>query len=734
MASVSGSVDRIVFRNAETGFVVARVRLVEGRGRREEIATVVGTMPDVRVGELLHLTGEWQVHPLHGRNFKVERFEPEMPTTVEGIERYLASGAVAGIGPVTASRIVEHFAERTIQVLDEEPDLLRHVAGISSKRMKVIADSWSQQRKVRQLALFLQDHGISVALANRIYAAYGDEATATITEDPYRLAHDIHGIGFRTADDVARRLGISPRSMSRYVAGLKYVLSQAADEGHVFLSRPQVLRRGSELLTASAAELEPALLESLRRGDSVLEDDRVYLAPFHRAETGVASSLQEIMSTPSSLTLDRRFDPAGAVAVAAAEQGLVLADRQLEAVEQALRRKVSILTGGPGTGKTSTLRTIITALEKAGTDYCLCAPTGRAAKRVAEATGRSASTIHRLLEYQPGLELFNYDRSRPLPYDFVIVDEVSMLDVLLFYHLLKAVPREAHLLLVGDADQLPSVGPGNVLRDLIASSAVSVVTLTELFRQSRHSQIVVAAHALIHGEVPPITNGPDHDLYFVATEDETRVVGAIKRLLMERIPQRFGLDPVEDVQVISPMHGGPAGVTALNVEIQGLLNPQAHGSPELRRGERVFRAGDKVMQIRNNYDKDVYNGDVGRIRSLDREELRLVVAYPGPGGETAVEYASDELDELALAYAVSVHKAQGSEFPCVILPAVPRHAILLQRNLLYTALTRARRLCVVVGSPAAFRRAVERHHAQRRNTHLATRLTASLHPARGDLL
>jgi exodeoxyribonuclease V alpha subunit len=723
MISVSGSVDRIVFHNPESGFCVARFMLADESAGGELSTTIVGTLPDVREGETLRLDGEWQVHPVHGRNFRVERCEPAMPTSVEGIERYLASGAVSGIGPVTASRIVEHFGERTIEVLDEEPELLRAVAGISAKRLDVIKDAWSQQRRVREIALFLQDHGISVALAARLHSKYGDDAIAVVTADPYKLARDIRGIGFRTADDIGKRIGVSPRSLSRYVAGLRHVLSEGVDEGHVFLPREELFRRASQLLAAPITELEPALLESLQHADTVLDGDRVYLAPFYRAEVGVAQMIRDLNSTPSSLTLDRRFKVEEAVAAAAAAQGLSLAQKQIEAVEQALVRKVTILTGGPGTGKTSTLRTIISVLDEAELSYCLCAPTGRAAKRVAETTSRPASTIHRLLEYQPGLEIYNYDRSRPLPYDFIIVDEVSMLDILLFYHLLKAVPPESHVLLVGDADQLPSVGAGSVLRDCIASNAIPLVTLTELFRQSRDSQIILAAHQLIRGEVPEIANGEGGDLFFVRSADEAGVVRAIKLLLSERIPRKFGLDPVEDVQIISPMHGGPAGVTSLNVEIQALLNPPAPRRPELGRGDRTYRLGDKVMQIRNNYDKDVYNGDVGRIAKVDRQEQALTIAFSAAsGGTTEVEYGPDELDELVLAYAVSVHKAQGSEFPCVIIPVVPRHSILLQRSLLYTAVTRAKQLCVLAGSQASFERAIAREQSLRRNTYLGPRL------------
>ncbi len=722
MRAVTGSIDRIVFQSPDSGFCVARFIVTSGDDDPSGTTTIVGTMPDIREGENLELEGDWQVHPIHGRNFRVERFHPSTPRTADGIERYLASGAVAGIGPVTASRLVDHFGDRTLEVLDSESHRLGEVAGITEKRMDVIVESWAQHRSIRDLSMFLQEHGISLALATRLHKKYGDTAISVLSADPYSLARDIEGIGFRKADAIGRKLGISPRSISRYSAGLRHVLSEAADEGHVFLPLNELYTRAAELLDTSIPLLEPALLESVQRSDTVLENERVYLAAFHRAEVGVADELQRLAMTASSLSLDRTFDSAAVTAAAAGAQGLELAEKQLEAVQQALTRKVSILTGGPGTGKTSTLRTIIAALDIAEADYCLCAPTGRAAKRVAETAGHAASTIHRLLEYQPGLEVFNYDRIRQLPFDFVIVDEVSMLDLVLFYHLLKAIPGESHLVLVGDADQLPSVGAGTVLRDCIASGAIPSVTLTELFRQSSHSQIVQAAHRLIQGIVPTIENGPDDDLFFIRTNDEPRAVTTIKHLVGERIPNRFGFHPVDDVQVIAPMHAGAAGVAALNVELQQLLNPSSPGSAEVRRGDRLFRRGDKVMQTRNNYDKEVYNGDVGRLVQIDEDGV-LTVRYPTPTGDSVdIDYAPDEADELALAYALSVHKAQGSEFPCVVMPVVPRHAMLLQRSVMYTALTRASRLCVLVGSATAFERAVQRQQASRRFSNLAPRL------------
>lgn len=727
MSTISGSVDRIVFHNADTGFCVARFSLSEDGHAPSGSTTIVGAMPGLTVGEMVRLEGMWQTHPVHGRNFRVERFEPHVPDTREGIERYLASGAIRGIGPVTASRIVEMFGDSALRVLDEEPERLREVGGISAKRLAVITASWSEQQRVRELAMFLQEHGVSVALARRVYERYGDGARGLIAEDPYRLAHEVHGIGFRTADALAQHLGLSPRSPSRYVAGLKYTLSLATDDGHVFLSRAELIRRAVRILEARPPEIEVALLDLLARKEAVIESDRVYLTPFYLAETGTARLIERLRGTAGALTLGRRPDVDAIVDAAEAEQGIALATGQREAVRQALREKVSLLTGGPGTGKTQTLRTVIAALEEQGMTYCLCAPTGRAAKRVAETAGRPASTIHRLLEYQPATGLFGYDAARPLGYDFVVVDEASMLDLLLFYHLLKAVPPEAHLLLVGDADQLPAVGPGRVLADLLESEAVPAVRLTQLFRQAAGSQIVLAAHAINRGHVPEPAPGGNGDFYVVAADSPDSILLAIKKLLAERIPARFGLDPVGDVQVISPMHNGPVGVSVLNRELQALLNPPRTRLGDVTHAGRVFRVGDKVMQIRNNYERDVYNGDVGRVIRVVPDDVRLVVEFPSFTGSVEVEYSTSDLDELALAYAISVHKAQGSEFPCVVMPLTTGHYMLLRRNLLYTAVTRARTLCVLVGSRKALGIAVDANRLEVRNSGLTSRLRGRPH-------
>jgi exodeoxyribonuclease V alpha subunit len=586
----------------------------------------------------------------------------------------------------------------------------------------MIRDSWNEQREVREIAMLLQEHGASLSLAQPIFETYGDEAREIIADDPYRLAHDVDGIGFLTADALAQKFGLPMDSVSRYVAGLQHALSVATDDGHVFLERTDLLRRAARVLNARVEALEPAVLELVRSEEVALDGDNVYLGAFHTAECGAARFLGLIRDTPSPLILDRGLHVQAAVRLAAAQQGLVLADGQIRAAETALKEKISILTGGPGTGKTLTLRTVITALEASDVSFRLCAPTGRAAKRVAETTGRPASTIHRLLEYQPSLNAFGYDRDRRLPVDFVIVDEVSMLDIVLFYHLLKAIPEEAHLLLVGDADQLPAVGPGRVLGDLIESAAIPTTTLTELFRQAANSHIVLAAHAVNHGEIPVATNQPENDFFFVETETPEATLTAIKRLVSERIPKRFGFDPIDDIQVVAPMHAGAVGVVSLNRELQLLLNPARPGLPEMNHAGRLFRVGDKVMQIRNDYDRDIYNGDVGRVTQVSPEDSSLVVAFPAFGVTEDVEYGSMDLEQLTLAYAASVHKSQGSEFPCIVMPVVTAHYVLLRRNLLYTAITRAKQLCVLVGSRKGLAMAVAEGRAEKRNSGLAGRL------------
>jgi len=770
--TLTGTVERIVFQNDENHWTVARLKIAEKSTRyrtSDDLTKIVGPMPGLNVGETVSLNGAWEVHPLHGRHFKVSSFEPKLPSTAEGIRRYLGSGLIKGIGPKTADRIVESFGAETLEVIESTPERLLEVPGISTKKLDIIVRGWAEQREIKNLMLFLQSHEVSISLAARIYKTYGSEAITVIREDPYRLAKDIYGVGFITADALARKLGLPEHSPQRYAAGLKHVLSQSTDDGHVFLPREELLKRAAEALRAEPDGLEEAL-ETLRGTKEVIVEEqakqasgdeqdvargdaRVYLAPFFHSERGAARRLRLLAETPSTLLFARNIDWARAFAGLEGKSKIELAEGQRRAVQTALSSKVSILTGGPGVGKTTTLRAVLHLLEHYGIKYCLAAPTGRAAKRMSEATGRPASTMHRLLEFSPAHNEFQYNERNPLPFSFVIADESSMIDILLFYSLLKAIPPTAHLLLVGDADQLPSVGPGNVLRDILTSEVLPTTRLTQLFRQAQGSRIITTAHAINRGEIPRLDNQGDTDLFFIREEDPDRLLQVLKTVVAERAPRAFGLDPVADVQVISPSNRGPLGVGNLNTQLQELLNPQR--PDELSLGQRVFRPGDKVMQIRNDYNKNVFNGDMGRVARIDRENQIMVVEYPAeglpvvqrddalsgpargrnrpappiiprPGGGNVVEvnYEFHETDELTHAYAVSVHKSQGSEFPAVVMPLTTSHYLLLQRNLIYTAITRARRLCVLIGSPRALAIAVKNSAVDRRYTALAERLRA----------
>jgi exodeoxyribonuclease V alpha subunit len=726
MPTLSGTLERIVFRNAETHFTVARLRPNDsGRLFRDDLVTLVGTLPSVSVGEVVEVTGEWELHPQHGRHLRVSAFTSHAPVTPEGLKRYLGSGVVKGIGPKTAERIVERFGEQTLAIIELEPQRLTEVAGISAQKRDRIISAWAEQHEIRELMVFLQGHGVSPGLGTKIYRQYGKEAITVIRENPYTLERDIHGVGFRTADALALQLGTPRDAIPRYMTGIKHVLSEAASaDGHCFLPQAELFTRAAALLEVQLEALPPALERLAQEKEVFLEeDDHVYLAPFFYAESGTSRRLRLLLKAPNPLPPVNEAEWQATFARLEREHGVRLAERQQEAVRTAYASKVSVLTGGPGVGKTTTIRSLLDVLDRQGVTYALAAPTGRAAKRMAEATGRPASTLHRLLEFQPSTNDFAYNEHRPLPHGFLVVDEASMLDVLLAYRLLRAVAPEAHLLLVGDADQLPSVGPGTVFADLIASEVVPVVRLTELFRQARESAIIVTAHGVNLGVMPSLEPKPTSDFFFLRADDPAAAQRVVTDLVARRLPARYGFDPVRDIQVLAPMYRGPAGVIALNAALQSRLNPAFTGS--VSAGEQRICTGDKVMQVRNDYDKGpsgVFNGDVGRVVAVDSETSQVSVRFADESGGFTVAYEPHELDELTLAYACSIHRAQGSEYPCVVLPLVSQHYLLLQRNLLYTALTRARRLCVVVGDARALRRAVENNALASRNTGLATRL------------
>ena len=741
MPTIEGAVERIVFRNVENGYAVARIKTDDSaRLFREDLVTVVGTLPNLAVGELVECTGEWEVDREHGRQLRVTKFIPHTPISAKGLARYLGSGIIKGIGPKMAERIVAQFGEQTLAVIELEPERLLEVKGISAAKREAIAQGWEAQREVRKIMLFLQSHHVSPGLAMKIYAVYGQGAIQVIQENPYKLEQDIYGVGFRTADAIAVELGLPPESPPRLATGIKHVLNEIASEGHCYLPRAEVLAKAAETLGVRADLLPPALVDLAQRkeifievappsskpvGETdegaleiVVDSERVFLAPFFYSEVGTARIIRRLLRAPSPLpTLTpQKWD---ALLVDSEKNfGTQLATQQRFALHMAYENKVSILTGGPGTGKTTTIRTLVDILEKQNVPYVLAAPTGRAARRITEATGRPAKTLHRLLEFIPNTNSFARNEERPLETDFVIVDEVSMIDLILMYNLLKALGSQAHLLLVGDADQLPSVGAGNVLHDLLTSAAIPVTQLTELFRQAAASQIIVTAHGVRDGIMPDLRPIPSSDFFFMPTRTPDEAAQLVLDLVTRRLPMRYGLQPTRDIQVLAPMYKGVVGVTALNDALQRHLN-QSPGETVLA-GVRTLRIGDKVMQIRNDYDKNVFNGDVGIVAVIDQHDALLVVQF----GESAVTYAFHELEALTLAYAVSIHRSQGSEYPAVVMPMVMQHAMLLQRNLLYTAITRAKHLCIVVGEERALRYAVRNDEVAARNTALAERLHA----------
>ena len=724
LAELRGQIERITYANEENGYTVARVK-VPGR---KDLVTVIGHIVNPTPGEVLSMRGEWGRHPKYGEQFRIVSCESGVPATASGLEKYLGSGLIRGIGPVMAKRIVRRFKGETLHVIETAIGRLAEIEGIGPKRIAMIRKAWDEQKEIRAIMIFLQDHGVGAGYAARIFRHYGNDAIAVVRENPYRLATDVFGIGFLTADRIAEKLGFARDSEFRAEAGLFYVLHVLTEEGHVYYPREPLIERCREMLAIDREILDRALarLAADRRiileapdpdpADARENDQAVYLAGYFLAETLLARHLRTLVETPRTV---REIDAEKAIPWLEAKLGIVLAEKQVEAIRAVAGHKVLVVTGGPGTGKTTIINAMIRVFAGLKKKILLAAPTGRAAKRMTEATGHEAKTIHRLLEYsfQTGGFLRNADA--PLDGDLVIIDEASMIDTLLMHYLLKAVPPRATFVLVGDVNQLPSVGAGNVLKDIIDAGVVPVIELNEIFRQAGESSIVVNAHRINAGQMPALATSRERldDFYFIEQEDPGRVLELIITLVKERIPRRFGLDPIDDVQVLTPMHRGIVGGINLNAELQKALNPGEEG---ISRMGRLYRAGDKVMQIANNYDKEIFNGDIGRISGIDREAQELTVSIDG----REILYDFSELDELAHAYAVSIHKSQGSEYPAVVIPILTQHYVLLQRNLLYTGVTRGKKLVVLIGTKKALAIAIGNNRTEARYTRLRARLRA----------
>ena len=722
LTELSGQIERITYTNEENGFTIARIKV---NGQRD-LVTVVGNLMAPTPGEILNMRGEWVNHPKFGEQFKVVEYKSAVPATVYGIKKYLGSGLIKGLGPVMAGRIVKKFGKKTLDVIEDEIEKLAQVEGIGKKRIAMIRNAWDEQKEIRDVMLFLQSYGVSSGYATKIFKQYGSRSIAVVTANPYRLATDIFGIGFVIADGIAEKLGFSKDSPLRVEAGILYVLQQLSDEGHVYFPYEPFVKKSQEILAVDSAVVANAIgkiavdrkiiIEDLNESIEEFKENNkaIYLSLFHLCETSISERLKRLLTAPKSI---RDVASENAIDWVQRQLDITLAENQAAAIRCALENKIMVITGGPGTGKTTIINAILKIFTRLKVRTMLAAPTGRAAKRMSETTGHDAMTIHRLLEYSFVKGGFQKNEEKPLNCDLLIVDEASMIDTILMHHLLKAIPSTATFILVGDVNQLPSVGAGNVLKDIITSKAIPIVELNEIFRQAKASRIIVNAHKINNGILPTLENEvPGSDFYFIQQEDPEKVLEIILELTNTRIPRRFGFDPIDDIQVLTPMHKGVVGAGNLNRELQKTLNPVQDG---VTRGDLSFRVNDKVMQIKNNYDKEVFNGDIGRIVGIRPDDHEVIIAFDGRN----VNYDLSELDEIVLAYAVSVHKSQGSEYPAIVIPILTQHYILLQRNLIYTAVTRGRELVVMIGTKKALAMGVNNDKTQKRYTYLRHRLS-----------
>ncbi len=712
MQTLAGTVEKIIYTNEENHYTVAQF-LVEG-----EISsiTIIGNLVTINVGETLKVTGEWKTHSKFGRQFKVNEFKSITPNTVTGIKKYLGSGLIKGIGPKTAEKIVDYYKKDTLKIIDDDPEKLKCVPGIGKVTIDRIAQAWVEQREIREVMVFLQSYEISSAYAVKIYKKYGREAVNVVRENPYKLSTDIFGIGFKIADRIAANLGIPKNSILRAKAAVFFILREFSSKGHVYANERQIYEYAFNELEIDKDLIKNALTELQKENEIVVDnfnsDKQIYITRFYKAEDYCAKRLSRLIANKS---LDLEIGIDNEINAVQSALNIKLSQGQKKAIEKAIHEKILVITGGPGTGKTTIINSIIYLIKKKNVKIQLCAPTGRAAKRMSEATGEEAKTIHRLLEYNPHKRKFEKNFENPVLADLLVVDEFSMIDIQLFASLLDAIRDKTSLIFIGDVDQLPSVGAGNVLKDLIASELIPVVQLTEIFRQAEKSKIIVNSHRVNKGFMPFIDNAHGTDFFFIETNDQKEAADIIVEIYKNRIPAKFGFNPFTDIQVLTPMNKGVAGVNNLNAVLQGALN---NSTDELVRGSKMFKTGDKVMQIRNNYDKNVFNGDMGVIERIDGLDQKVFIDFGG----RVFDYDFSLIDELTLAYAVSIHKSQGSEYPCVIIPILTAHYVMLQRNLIYTAITRGKKMVNIVGSRKALEIAVSNDKIAGRNTLLAQRL------------